>query len=260
MLLRCGCPRPENLRRSSSPRDPISTTRPPASRGARALQGFKIGGRPISRNHDLSAGVYKGIEGMAELGLGRFSPAGTANRRSRAHQSRRNDSLKAERILCPQSGYEAVHEFFGREIEHFTLAACIAGPGKCLEQMCLASPTPACTYSGLNTDRLTAPAHGDLPRGSVGKRIAAPHDEGLRNSAGDQGEPPSRSWAPEIGAPERRKSAPFGRRSRASRGPAGISAEMFRGCGARIAEERTMSSSREQLQSSACQHASTLSA
>ena len=52
------------------------------------VEALEVGRRPVGGDHDLPAGVDQRIERVAELGLGRSCPAGTAGRRSPARRSR----------------------------------------------------------------------------------------------------------------------------------------------------------------------------
>ncbi|MGY4300822.1 hypothetical protein ACVWXN_008917 [Bradyrhizobium sp. i1.4.4] len=91
--------------------------------------------------------------------------------------------LEGERRLRLQRGDEAVHEFFGREIQHLALVAGIAGPGHGLEQMRLAEANAGMDVERIEHDGIAATPFGDLTSRRMRQRVGAADDEACKGQA-----------------------------------------------------------------------------
>ena len=142
------------------------------------FQAFEIGGRPVGSDDHLAAGIDEGIEGVAEFGLSRFSLE-ELQVIDDEDVDRSQCLLECDGGLCPQRRHEAVHEFFGSEIEHLALGAGVARPSQRLQEMRLAESHAGMDVEWVEHDDLAASRHCNLPGGSMGKGIAASDHEGF---------------------------------------------------------------------------------
>src|SRR5207244_7240998 len=91
--------------------------------------------------------------------------------------------LEGERRLRLQCRYEAVHEFFGGEIEHLALADGISGPGDRLQQVGLAEAHAGMDVERVEHDRIAAPGGRDLLRRRVCQRVGTANRKAVDGEA-----------------------------------------------------------------------------
>ena len=162
-------------------------------------------------------------------------------------------------VCALQRRDEAVHEPFGRQIEHLAIAA-VAGPGDRLQQMGFAEPDAGVDVERIEHQRIAAPADGDLFRRGMRERVRAADDEGLerqprieRRTAERFVHRHERNAGAQLAVADD-AIARLARRRRRLRPACGF------GAGGRIVAERTLNSRRVMAGSSACHWASTRSA
>ena len=140
------------------------------------VEALEVGRRPIRRDHHLAAGVDQRVQRVTEFRLGRFALQ-ELQIVDHQHVDAAQRLLEGERGLRLQRGDEAVHEFFGGEVEHLALAARIAGPGDGLQQMGLAEPDAGMNVERVEHHGIAAPPFRDLARRGMGQRVGAADDE-----------------------------------------------------------------------------------
>ena len=146
------------------------------------IQAFEIGRRAIGCDHDLTAGIDQRVQGVTELGLGGFALQ-ELQIVDHEHVDAAQCFLEGQRRLGLQRRDKAVHEFFGRQIQHLALAAGIAGPGHRLQQMGFAE-----THAGMDIERvehhgIAAAAFGHLACSGVRQRVRTTDDEACKCQA-----------------------------------------------------------------------------
>ena len=169
--------------RSSSPSDPISTTRPPASRERTRSSRLSRsdGGRSAAittwRPASISAFRVWQNSAWVDLALQELQIV------DHQHVDAAQRFLEGQRGLRLQRGDEAVHEFLGGEIQHLALAAGIAGPGHRLQQMGLAEADAGMDVERVEHHAVAAAAFGDLARGGMRQRVGAADHEASEGQA-----------------------------------------------------------------------------
>ena len=140
------------------------------------VEAFEVGGCPIGRNHDLTAGIDQRIERVAELGLGRLALE-KLQIVDHQHVDAAQRLLERERRLGAQRRDEPVHELLGREVEHLAVGALVAGPGDGLEQVGLAETDAGMDVERIEHHRLATARRRHLFRRGMRQRVGAADDE-----------------------------------------------------------------------------------
>ncbi len=169
--------------RNSSPSEPISTTSPPASRDRTRSSRLSrsAGGRSLAITtwRPASISVLRVWQNSAWV----ERPLQELQVVDHQHVDSPHRFLERKRGLGAQRRDEAVHEPLGGEIEHFAIAAVVAGPGDRLQQMGFAEPDGGMDIERIEHQRLAAAAGRHLFGRGMGKRVGAADDEAFESEA-----------------------------------------------------------------------------
>ena len=106
------------------------------------VEAFQIGRRTVGGDHHLPAGIDQRVERVAELDL-RGLALQELQIVDHQHVNAAQRFLEGERRLRLERGDEAVHEFFGGEIQHLALGTPLPAQAIACSRWVLPRPTPA---------------------------------------------------------------------------------------------------------------------